>query len=134
MTHQLIRAALDTHLSWMDCAPPLVWEGQDYTPTPGTTYAKVDLMPRRPANPTLDERTQDNGGIYQIGLYFPRGTETGRMAALAGEIQTHFAAGTLLTAGIITVRIDGTPAIAAGFPTGDRWLVPVSIRYRSIFK
>ncbi len=133
MTQQLIRAALDTHLAVMPNLPPIAWEGEDFDPVAGTTYAKVSLLPRYPDNPTLSERLQDNGGIYQISLYFPRGTETGDMDALAGTVQTHFAAGTALAAGIINVRIEGTPAIAAGFPTGDRWLVPVSIRYRSIF-
>jgi len=133
MTQQLIRAALDTHLANMPSPPPIAWEGEDYVPVAGTTYAKVDLLPRRPANPTLTEQLQDNGGVYQISLYFPRGTSTGDMDALAGAVQSHFAAGTSLTAGIIGVRIEGTPAIAAGLPTGDRWLVPVSIRYRSIF-
>jgi len=130
---QLIRAALDTHLAAMASVPPIAFEGEDYAPVAGTTYAKADLLPRSPDNPTLSERLQDNGGVYQIGLYFPRGTSTGVMDALAGAVQTHFAASTSLAAGIITVRIEGTPAIAAGFPTGDRWLVPVSIRYRSIF-
>ena len=134
MTQQLIRAALDTHLAAMPDVPPIAWEGEDYTPVAGTTYAKVDLLPRTPGNPTLTEQLQDNGGIYQIGLYFPRGTETGTMDALAGAVQSHFAASTSLTTGIIGVRIEGTPAIAAGLPTGDRWLVPVSVRYRSIFK
>lgn len=133
MSQQLIRAALDTHLAAMPGLPPIAWEGESYAPVTGVTYAKVDLMPRFPDNPTLSERLQDNGGIYQIGLYFPRGTETGDMDALVGTVQTHFAAGTSLAAGIINVRIEGTPAISAGFPTGDRWLVPVSIRYRSIF-
>lgn len=133
MTQQLIRAALDTRLATMPGLPPIAYEGDNYAPVAEVTYAKADLMPRRPANPTLDEQTQDNGGVYQISLYFPRGTDTGTMDALAGAIQTHFAAGTRLTAGIISLRIEGTPAISAGFPTGDRWLVPVSIRYRSIF-
>lgn len=133
MTQQLIRAALDTRLSTMPGLPPIAWEGEDYAPVAETTYAKVNLLPRRPANPTLTEQRQDNGGVYQISLYFPRGAETGAMDALAGAVQLHFAASTSLSAGIINVRIEGTPAIAAGFPTGDRWLVPVSVRYRSIF-
>lgn len=133
MTQQLIRSALDTRLETTPGMPEIVYEGEDYAPVAETPYAKVDLLPRRPANPTLDEQTQDHGGVYQISLYFPRGADTGTMDALAGAVQTHFAAGTRLTAGIISLRIEGTPAIAAGFPTGDRWLVPVSIRYRSIF-
>jgi hypothetical protein len=133
MSQQLIRAALDTRLSTLPGLPPVAWEGEDYAPVQGVTYAKVALLPRTPSNRTLTEQLQDNGGVYQIGLYFPRGTPTGTMDALAGTIQQHFAAGTSLSAGIIGVRIEGTPAIAAGFPTGDRWLVPVSIRYRSIF-
>jgi len=129
---QKIRAALESHLNDWVSVPELAIEGQDFTPSPGALYATVNLLPRRTDNPTLTERLRDDGGIYQIGLYFPRGTDTATCDLLAGSLAAHFEAGTMLEAGIIKVRIEGTPAIAPGLPVGDRWLVPVSIRYRSI--
>lgn len=129
---QKIRAALDTHLTNWLSVPEIAWEGEDFTPTPGALYAAVNLLPRQTDNPTLSERLRDDGGIYQVALYFPRGSPTATCDIISGGLVSHFEAGTVLQAGIIKVRIEGTPAIAPGLPTGDRWLVPVSIRYRSI--
>lgn len=132
MNLQLIRAALDTRLStWADL-PPVAWEGQDFAPTDGVTYAAVNLLPNRPDNPTLTESLIDAGGVYQVSLYFPRGADTGVIDALAGSLVAHFTAGLSLVAATIRVRVVGTPAITAGIPTGDRWLVPVSVRYRCL--
>lgn len=129
---QQIRAALDVRLAAFTPAWPTDWEGENFAPTDGVAYQSVRLLPRAPDNPTLSERLRDDGGVYQIGLYFPRGTPTGVMDARAGALQSYFYAGLTLTNGTIRVRVEGTPAIAAGLPTGDRWLVPVSIRYRCL--
>lgn len=129
---QQIRAALDVRLSTLAGGWHTVVEGEDYTPDVDTPYQEVYLLPRRTNNPTLTERLRDDGGVYQISLKFPRGTDTRTADLRAGEVVAHFPAGLVLVSGIIRVRIEGTPAIAAGMPSGDRWLVPVSIRYRCL--
>lgn len=131
-TQQKIRGALDTHLSTAPDLPPVAFENSNFEPVPGQTYAEAYLMPRNPANPTLGLQMQDLGGVYQISLYFPRGADTGEMDNLAGALQNHFYAGLILHAATMRVLIERTPAIAAGMPSGDRWLVPVSVRYRCL--
>lgn len=129
---QQIRAALDTRLFTLPGNWPTIFEGEDYSPVVDVAYQMAYLLPRRTQNPTLTERLRDDGGVYQISLYFPRGADTGTCDLRAGQIVAHFPAGLMLNSGIIMVRIEGTPAIGAGMPSGDRWLVPVSIRYRCL--
>jgi hypothetical protein len=129
---QEMRAALDSRLAAMPDLPPVAWENSDFTPVPGQPYAAVNLLPRAVANPTLSQRLRDDGGVYQIGLYFPRGTDTATCDNLAGAVQSWFNAGLILQGATIKVQIERTPEIAAGMPADDRWLVPVSVRYRSL--
>lgn len=97
-------------------------------------YQVVSLLPAQPDTFTLGETTHDEQGIFQVLLYYPRG-ETAKGAETRAEaIQAHFYAGLSLTNGTIKVRVRGKPAIASGFDGPDRYMVPVSIRYRSITK
>ena len=130
---QHIRAALDTRLESLSPAIATAYEGRTFAPpVTSVPYQSVHLLPARPDNPTLTEQLRVDTGIYQVTLLYPREGDTATVDARVGALQSHFAAGTVLTSGTISVRIVGTPAIAAGMPAGDRWAVPVSIRYRTI--
>jgi len=129
---QEIRAALDQWLTGMPGLPDVAWENSDFAPVAGQTYAEVYLLPRAPDNPTLSQRLRDDGGVYQISLKFPRNTDTATCDNLAGAVQSRFYAGLILQGATIKVQIERTPTISAGLPSGDRWLVPVSVRYRSL--
>lgn len=137
MTITNIRAALDTRLlstpggiassltTWDNKAPAT-------QPTAAQAYQEVTLLPARPDNPTIDEATQIHNGIYQVLLRFPVGKTSLPAETVANAIAAHFPAGLQLTYGGQTVRIRGTPAIGAGYLSGERYCVPVSIRYNSI--
>lgn len=130
---QHIRAALDTRLAALMPAWPTAWEARTFEPPSTTTpYQRVYLLPATPDNPTLDEKLRVDAGVYQVTMMFPRETDTASIDASTGALQGHFPAGLTLQSGTIGIRIVGTPAIAAGMPAGDRWAVPVSIRYRTI--
>ena len=137
MTITNIRAALDTRLlstpggisssltAWDNKAPAT-------QPTAAQAYQVVSLLPAKPDNPTLDEATQIHNGIYQVLLMFP--TTKGSLPAetVANAIAAHFYAGLELAHGGQKVRIRGTPAIGAGYLSGERYCMPISIRYNSI--
>lgn len=97
-------------------------------------YQVVSLLPAQPDTFTLGEGTHDEQGIFQVLLYFPRGNTAKAAETRAEAIQAQFYAGLSLSNGTIKVRVRGKPAIAAGFDGPDRYMVPVSIRYRSITK
>ena len=132
-----IRTALDTRLLSTPggiSASLTAWDnkGTATAPTASQPYQVVSLLPAKPDNPTLDEATQIHNGIYQVLLMFP--TTKGPLSAdtAASAIANHFNAGLELTYGGQKVRIRGTPAIAAGYLSGERYCVPVSVRYNSI--
>lgn len=132
-----IRAALDTRL----LATPggisstlTAWDNKGPKTAPTTTqpYQVVSLLPARPDNPTLTEETTIHAGIYQVLLMFPPNAGPLPAETLAQSIASHFYAGLALTHSSQKVRIRGTPAIAAGYQSGERYAVPISIRYNSI--
>lgn len=132
-----IRAALDTRLLSVPSGLPAqwtAWDNRGLKTQPATTqpYQVVSLLPATPDNPTLTEETAIHAGIYQVLLCFP--TNTGALAAetAAQAIANHFYAGLTLVYGGQSVRIRGTPAIAGGYLSGERYCLPVSIRYNSI--
>lgn len=137
MSQMKIRTALDTRLLSVPGGLGATWTAWDNkglkTAPPATqAYQVVSLLPATPDNPTLTETTQIHAGIYQVLLCLPVGAGplVGETIALA--IVAHFYAGLPLNYDGQTVRIRGTPAIAGGYLSGDRYCVPVSIRYNSI--
>ena len=137
MSQNKIRTALDTRLLSTPGGIAAQWtawdnKGLKAAPTAAQAYQVVSLLPATPDNPTLTEETQIHAGIYQVLLHLPVGAGPLAGETIAQAIVDHFQAGTRLTYSGQTVRIRGTPAIAQGYLSGERYCVPVSIRYNSI--
>lgn len=126
-----VRAALETKLNGITPALATVWENTPYTPVSGTAYQNVWLLPAQPGNPTMGDGFYREQGILQINLMYPLQAGTATAAARAELIRTAFKRGTSMTSGGITVKIDSTPEISQGRVDGDRWSVPVKIRWWS---
>ena len=127
ITH--VRAALETKLNAMAPALQTAWENVGYTPVTGTAYQACYLMPAEPENPTLGDGYYREHGILQISLFYPLQAGPQAAEARAQLIRTTFARGTSMTSGGVTVRIEATPYIGQGRQDGDRWHVPVKIRW-----
>lgn len=137
MSLNKIRTALDTRLLSTPGGLPAQWtawdnKGLKSPATAAQAYQVVSLLPARPDNPTLDEATAIHDGIYQVLLMMPVGAGPLAGESLAIAIASHFHAGLALTHDGQTTRIRGTPAIAQGYLSGERYCVPISIRYNSI--
>lgn len=137
MSQNKIRTALDTRLLSTPGGIAAQWTAWDNrglktAPTATQAYQIVSLLPATPDNPTLTEETQIHAGIYQVLLHLPVGAGPLAGETIAQAIIDHFPAGLALTYSGQTVRIRGTPAIAGGYPSGERYCMPVSIRYNSI--
>ena len=137
MSLNKIRTALDTRLLSTPGGLPAQWtawdnKGLKSPATAAQAYQVVSLLPARPDNPTLTEETQMHAGIYQVLLHLPVGAGPLSGETIAQAIVSHFHAGLALTHDGQTTRIRGTPAIAQGYLSGERYCVPISIRYNSI--
>ncbi|MDO8065276.1 MULTISPECIES: phage tail terminator-like protein [unclassified Janthinobacterium] len=60
---------------------------------------------------------------------YPPGQGTASAGARAEMIKELFRRGASFTKGDVTVQIERTPEIADGREDGDRWMVPVKIRW-----
>jgi hypothetical protein len=134
MSISSIRVALETHLNTISPAIQYAYENVPFTPTTGVPYASVYLLPATPANPTMGDGYYREQGIFQITLRFPLQAGPKTAADRAEAIRTAFKRGTTLTYNSVNVIIDRTPEISEGRVDGDRWSVPVKIRwFSSIF-
>lgn len=130
MSLALIRAALETALAGMSPALATAYENVPYTPVTGTAYQAVYLLPAQPDNiemgPGYTER-----GILQVNLFYPKDQGPKDALARAALIRTTFAFANSFTSGDVTVNITATPEIAPARIEGDRYLVPVRVRWHA---
>ncbi|MFZ2407006.1 MAG: phage tail terminator-like protein [Methylobacter sp.] len=126
-----VRAALETALNAMTPSLSTCWENTPHTAVAGTPYQQVYLLVAEPENPTMGDGFYREQGILQITLMYPLQTGSATAAARAELIRTTFKRGTSFTSGAVTVRINRTPEISPGRVDGDRFAVPVKIRWFS---
>jgi len=123
-----VRAALQTKLNGM-AALATAWENVPYTPVAGTPYQAAYVLAAEPDNPTLGDGFYREQGIFQVSLFYPLQAGTATAEARAQLIRTTFKRGTSMTSGSVTVIVDKTPEIGQGRVDGDRWHIPVKIRW-----
>lgn len=116
-------------------ALPTAYEGAEFVPASGTLYLRESFLPGTTSPVGMAFGSTNNYvGIYQIDVCSPLGKEH-KAAALAAieQVLTQFARGTTLTESGVDVtlhRADRLPAM----PDGDRWVTPISVRYRAFAK
>ena len=123
-----VRAALQSKLNGMSPSLDTAWENFKYDPVDDVPY-QVAYVIRSVENPTMGDDFHRLMGIFQINLYYPLKEGTATAEARAELIKTTFKRGTSMTSGGITTRIDRTPEIPQGRADGDRWMIPVKIRW-----
>ncbi len=124
-----IRAALETRLGTLTPALGTAYENAAFTPVAGTPYQRCYVLPARTVSVGQDLRTRQLTGIFQVSLFYPVNGGPSLVQARADLLCNHFAAGTRLLFSGVRVNVDEPPSIATGFVDGDRFVVPVSIRY-----
>lgn len=124
-----IRAALESRLSAL--SPPIAtaFENMAFSPVSGTPFQRVNLLPARPENEVLGSGYFREIGIFQVTLCYPANGGPAACQARAELLRNHFRRGTKVTSGGVTTLVTTTPALAASYPDGDRYCIPVSIRY-----
>ena len=129
MSIVLVRSALQEKLDGMAPALATAWENVDYEPVAGTPYQAAYVLAAEPDNPTMGDDYYREQGIFQISLFYPIQVGTAVAEARAQLIRTTFKRGTSMTSGAVTVIVNKTPEIAPGRVDGDRWHIPVKIRW-----
>lgn len=124
-----IKKALEKHLAAMTPAISTAYESVSFTPVQGTPYQRVQVIPRRPENPTFGDSYYRETGELQIFLAYPSNKGTAEVLARAELVQQHFARGTTLTEGSLDINILRTPQISGCTVSGDRIIAPVIIQY-----
>ena len=124
-----VRTALEAKLNAMTPTLAIAWQNVGYTPVTGTPYQAAYLMPATPENPTVGDTFYREQGIFQVSLFYPLLEGTGAVDARAELIRAAFPRGESMTSGGVTVRISRTPEVGQGRRDGDRWHVPVKIRW-----
>lgn len=129
MSIVLIRQALETRLNTMTPSLATAWEGVVYTPVTGTPYQQVNLLSANAENPTIGGTMYRQAGIFQVLLCYPPSNGAKPAATRAELIRDHFKRGTTLTSGSVEVLIEYTPSILPAIIDGERYRLPVSIRW-----
>jgi Bacteriophage related domain of unknown function len=124
-----IKKALEKKLAALTPNISTAYESFSFTPVPNVPYQRVQVIPRKPDNPTMGDSYYRENGEFQVFLAYPSNVGTGQVLAQAELVQQHFARGTTITEGSLEVIIPRTPQIAGSTVVGDRIVVPVIIQY-----
>jgi len=129
MSSVVIRKLFEQALNNINPPIETAFENAGYSPRNGVPYQSANVLLAQPENPTLSPGFHREVGIFQVSLRYPANQGTGLVQARAEILRVVFARGVTLTEGQISVRVSATPEIAPGRADGDRWVVPVKIRF-----
>lgn len=130
MSAPAIRTALESALNAMSPALQTAWQNMPFTPTNGTPYQRVTLLPATPDNPEMGGLTIEQG-IFHVALVYPLDTGPGAAEARAQLIKQTFKRGTPFTSAGVTTTVTRTPSIKPAMNEPDRYVVPVHIPYHA---
>ena len=131
MSHRKISAALSSHLKTMPSLPGVAWENAPFNPVSGALYIAENYLPADTVEVGLsDDSSNQFIGLYQISVNAISGMYKLEAQTIADSVISHFARGTSLTYEGQKVRIESS-SISTGLQDGDRYMIPVSINWRS---
>ena len=121
-----IRAALETALNSITPSIPCAWQNVPFTPVTGTPYQRATLLLAEPDNREFGASFQEQG-FLQVDLCYPQSVGSNAVEARAELLRTTFKRGTTIG----SLCIDATPEIKPAYNDGDRYVVPVRIRFNT---
>ena len=126
-----IGAALETALAAMSPELATAYENVEFDkPIATTPYQKVNILFATPDNLVYGSTYQEMG-IMQVTLMYPIQEGVGDAMARAELLRTTFYRGSSFTSGGSTAIIHKTPEIGLGFIDGERYSLPVKIKFYS---
>jgi hypothetical protein len=124
-----VRAALETQLAAMVPQLDTAWENAAFQSTAGVPYQRVNLMAAAPDNPTFGDAFYRELGYLQVTLCYPLQAGPAAAAARAELLRATFPRGMSMVKDGVTVTVQTTPEIVPAIVDGDRYCIPVRIRY-----
>jgi len=128
-----VRSALQGALDAISPAIATAWENVPFDASTdvaiGSPYQRVNLLLARPDDDEISRSNYVERGILQIMLCYPKDAGAEPAAARALLIRQAFYRGRSIVSGSVTVTIFTTPEIAPALIEGDRYAVPVSVRF-----
>lgn len=110
---------------------PTAYENQSFIPLTHVAYQEVALVPAEPENPTLGDAYRREVGFYQVSLRFPIGDGANAVRTRAELTAEHFKRGTSMTQSGQTILVTRTPTISPAQVIENRFVVFITIFYRS---
>lgn len=107
---------------------PVAFENVAFSPPPGE-WIEITFLNSNTVNRDVAAKGKTEHGSFQINVYTKLGIGTGRATELASEVASLFPV--LPKEGSFSV--ESPPNTAKGFPEGDHWCVPTTVRYRAEF-
>ena len=126
-----IQQALETRLATMSPALDTAAENMNYTPTTGTPYQQLTMVPGEPDNSSIGQGHYIEVGVFMVTLCYPKNTGSSACRTRAEAIRTLFKRGTTMTIDGIRVIVYRTPKVSKGYVDGDRFCIPVTITYEA---
>lgn len=123
-----IAAALATRLKTLNI--PTQWENDRAFTPPTGVYLREAFLPGE-VLPFGLFQADILGGIYQVTVMAPKGSTKGGFVSEVDAVLNAFPRGGRLAHNGQSVTILTTWR-SAGFESGDRWAVPVSVRFRGV--
>ncbi len=132
MSQVKIRIALEKALDAITPKLPTAFDNVTFSPPAATSpFQQATVLFAEPDNPSFGDSFHREKGIFQITLLYPLKKGTADATARAELLRSIFKRGTTLVEAGVYVTIERTPEISSGKPDGDRWAVPVKIRFFS---
>lgn len=124
MSVNSIRAELETVLNSITPGFATAWENVSFTPSEGVPYQRVNFLFANPDDYSINTEYSQSG-YMQVALFYPLQAGSKDALTYAQLIRDTFKIGNTY-AGVI---INKTPEIGAARIDGDRYMVPVFVRF-----
>ncbi len=124
MSISAIRSTLESALDGITPALATSWQNVPFTPVTGTPYQRATLLLAEPDNREFGASFQEQG-FLQVDLCYPQSVGSNAVEARAELLRTTFKRGTTIG----SLCIDATPEIKPAYNDGDRYVLPVRIRF-----
>lgn len=136
MSQDRIRYLFETRLSnWAAARNPVLtvaWQNHPFTP-PAGMYLRAFLLPATTGSNDLAGAHRRYSGVFQVSIVGLPSVGSGAAEAVANELEALFPLNLALSIASPVFRVSTiTPVtIAPAIQEGDRYVVPVSFRYRA---